>query len=82
VTPEGALSRFVHENRIGTAVEPATGGQVADAIRDLVSRYPEFAVNLDAAAVRFTRQEIARRTARLLDEAVDEAVRPWQGRTR
>ncbi|MDM8006728.1 MAG: glycosyltransferase [Phycisphaerae bacterium] len=82
VTPEGALSRFVRENRIGAAVEPATGGQVADAIRDLVSRYPEFAVHLDAVAVRFTRQEIARQTARLLDEAVDEAVRPWQGGTR
>ncbi len=81
VTPEGALSCLVRENRIGLTVNPTDGRQVADAIREIVSAYPVFATHLKSAAVRFTRQETAWQTARLLDEVVNEASRLAGGAT-
>src|SRR5262249_55889618 len=73
VTPEGALSEFVREHRLGVAVDPGRGESMEAAFERFCQGYGQFRQQVREVAPSFTRLAMTRKLAAVLEEVVREA---------
>src|SRR5262249_30057930 len=74
VAPDGALSEFVREHRLGVAVDPGRGESMEAAFERFCRGYVYFRQQVREVAPAFTRLAMTRKLATVLDEVVQEAT--------